>query len=242
VVTGAIYSVLEPGFGLNRDTVLLFASVVVGVGAVTYVCSGLEALTTRRTTGTAASVRAYPAVIAVAVVSVALSRLVDFQPGVMYGFVASCAVLEPVAIGVHERGRIAFVPVVAGLVLTVGAWLAVWPLRATGDGSWLPSLAESIAVIVFVGGIEGLFFNMIPLDVTDGGKIYAWNRWVWAALAGIAAFLVWHVLLGSERDGFSGLRQTRSVAVIITFGAYTVLTVALWSYFRFRAGGEDDST
>jgi len=236
---GLIYSALDPGAGFNRATLILFLSIVIGVGIVTYVCAGLEALATRRTASVEAAVRPYPATIAIAIGSVAISRLLDFQPGVMYGFVASCAVLGPMTVGHREKGRSALVPVVAGLALTVGAWLAVWPLRAAGDGSWLPSLLESVAVLIFVGGIEGLFFNMIPIAETDGGKIFRWNRIAWAGLTIVATFLVWHVLLGSDRAYFSGLRQTRSQTVVAVFAVYTVLTIALWAYFTFhRAGGE----
>jgi hypothetical protein len=243
-LAGLIYTALDPGAGLNRATLILFTSIIIGVGLVTYVCAGLEVLATRRTADVEAAVRPYPATIAIAAGSVAISRLLDFQPGVMYGFVASCAVLGPMTVGHREKGRIAIVPVVAGLVLTVSAWLMILPLRSVDDGSgaWPLALAEAVAVMIFVGGIEGLFFNMIPIAATDGGKIFRWNRLAWATLTIVAAFLLWHVLLGSDRAYFSGLRQTRSLAVVVVFVVYTALTVGLWAYFKFhRAEGEPGS-
>lgn len=50
-LTGVIYGLLDPGFGPNRPSAVLFLSVILGVGAVTYACSGIEALMTRRTFG-----------------------------------------------------------------------------------------------------------------------------------------------------------------------------------------------
>jgi hypothetical protein len=234
--TGLIYSFLEPGFGINGTTLVLFFAVVIGVGLLTYVCSGLEALATSRMTGAAAAVRPYPATIAIAVVSVVASRALDFQPGMVYGFVASCVVLTPMTAGVREKGRIALVVVLVGLALTVGAWLAVAPIRAAGGSSagWGFGLAEAVAVMVFVGGIEGVFFSMIPVAATDGGKIYRWNRPVWGLLAISAAFLFWHVLLGRERAYFSGVRETQSLSLIVVFVVYTALTIGAWAYFRFR--------
>jgi len=236
LVTGLIYSALEPGFGLNGTTVVLFFAVVAGVGLLTYISSGLEALATSRMTGATAAVRPYPATIAIAIVSVVVSRALNFQPGMVYGFVASCVVLTPMAAGDREKGRIALLVVLVGLVLTLGAWLAVAPIRAAeGDsGGWGTALAEAVAVMIFVGGIEGVFFSMIPVAGTGGEKIFRWNRVVWALIAVSAAFLFWHVLLGREQAYFSGVRETQSLSVIALFVVYTSLTIGAWAYFRFR--------
>lgn len=234
--TGAIYSVLEPGFGLNRETATLFVSIVAGVGLATYLVSGVEAKTTRRFINVPAAVRPFPASIAIAAVSVGISRALGLQPGVMYGFVASCAVLAPADPSQRDQGRIAVAPVTVALLLTVIAWLLVWPLRslATGSGTWPAQVAEATAVVVFIGGVESLFLNMIPLSVMDGGKVYRWNRAAWAALAITSAFLAWHVLAGRERSYFSGLREASTVAVLVLFVAYTALSGGIWAYFHFR--------
>lgn len=75
---------------------------------------------------------------------------------------------------------------------------------------------------------------MLPLPETDGGKIYRWRRWLWFAIVLAAAFLTWHVLLGREQSYFSGLREADSMTVLAIFVVYSVLTVAIWAYFRFR--------
>jgi len=234
--TALIYTVLEPDFGWNRPTLILLSSVIVGIGFVTYVASGLEAAMTRRVGGVAAAVRPYPAAIAIAAASVVISRALNFQPGVIYGFVASCALLAPTEPDARKAGRIALFPTVAVLVLSVGAWLSVGLFRswAASTGTWLAQALEASAVVIFVGGIEALFIGMIPLSVMDGGKIFRWSRPVWLALSVLSAFLVWHVLLGRERTYFSGLREASSLTVFLLFIVYTVLTVGLWSYFRFH--------
>ncbi len=236
--TGLIYSVLEPGFGWNAPTAVLFLSAVLGVGVVTYVSSGLEALTTRRlTAAAAAAVRPFPAAMAIAVISVAVSLLLDLRPGVIYGFVASCAVLQPIATSRAQSGRISLTPLTASLALAVASWLLITPIRSFADGSsgWFPAVLEATAVCIFIGGIEGVLLNMIPLAEMDGARVYHWNRWLWLALAATAAFLTWHVLFGRERENFSGLREASSLTVLVVFGLYTVLTVGVWAYFRRRS-------
>ena len=235
-ITGLLYAVVEPDFGWNEHTVVLFGSAVFGVGLVTYLCAGMEAVATKRWIGAEAAVRPFPACIAIAAASVAISRLLDLQPGVMYGFVASCAVAAPVAASAPQGGRVALAPVTAALAVAVGAWLLVGPIRDLNEspGGWFPALLEATVIIVFIGGIEGTVLSMLPLPETDGGKIYRWHRWLWFAIALAAAFLTWHVLLGRERSYFSGLREAGSMTVFIMFIVYTALTIGLWSYFRLR--------
>ncbi len=241
--TGLIYSLLEPDFGWNTPTAVLFLSALIGVGIVTYVSSGLEALTTRRLTSAAAAVRPFPAAIAIAVISVGVSLALDLRPGVMYGFVASCAVLQAVPTSRTQSGRISLTPLTASLLLAVVAWLLITPIRSLAEDSpgWFPAVLEAAAVCVFIGGIEGVLLNMIPLAEMDGARVYHWNRWLWLALAATSAFLTWHVLFGRERENFSGLREASSVTVLVVFVVYTVLTLGIWIYFRRRQSrGEPD--
>jgi hypothetical protein len=239
-LTGVIYSVLDPGFGWNRATLTLFVSVALGIGVVTYAYSGLEAAMTRRLAGAAAAVRPYPAAIGIAVVSVVISRVLDFRPGVMYGFIASCAILTPVEADRRTEGRIAASPTTVILVLSVVAWLLVQPLRSWygSSGSWLAEVLEAAAVVIFVGGIESLFISMIPIAGMDGAKIFRWSRLAWIAFAVLSAFLAWHVLLGRDQAYFSGLRKAQDATVLALFVVYTTLTLGIWAYFRFRRPSE----
>jgi hypothetical protein len=235
-LTGLIYGFLDPGFGANRESLLLFLSAVLGVGILTYACSGLEALATRRGHGLSAAVRPYPASIAVAVASVALSRMLDLQPGVVYGFVASAAITGPGEIERHKQGSVTIYPVLAALILSIAALLAIEPLRGNSEAasSFAGQLAIGAGIIIFIGGIEGVAFNMVPISVTDGGKLFAWRKPVWAAMAMVSAFLAWHVLLNRDRQNFETLRETSSLTIFIVFVFYSVLSIGLWAYFWRR--------
>ncbi|MBK6319352.1 MAG: hypothetical protein IPF51_11325 [Dehalococcoidia bacterium] len=233
VATGFIYGFLDPGFGLNRSSAVLFVSVIVGVGLVGLLYSGLEAWSRERTLGSIAEVRAYPLSLAVAVLSVVASRALGLQPGVVYGFAASCVVLGGAAGDERNEGRALAVPVVACLGLSTVCWLLVAPVRAL-PGAALSDTMEAIAVIVFIGGLEGLLINLMPLDVMDGAKIYRWRRSVWVGLRLVSAFLAWHILLNSQRAYFDSLRTAGSLSVLAAFVVYTAAGVALWAFFAVR--------
>lgn len=235
-LTGVIYGLLDPGFGPNRPSAVLFLSVILGVGAVTYACSGIEALMTRRTFGVAAAVRPYPASLAIAAASVAFSRIIGLQPGVIYGFVASCALIGPGNIDERRQGRVTIYPVLTAIALSVAAWFVIEPLRANASisSSFLGQVGIAAGIIVFIGGLEGVALNMIPLSVTDGGKLFRWRPPVWAAVSLLASFLFWHVVINRNRQFFDALRQAESLAVLALFLVYTSLSIGLWAYFRWR--------
>ncbi|MEP6871593.1 MAG: FGLLP motif-containing membrane protein [Anaerolineaceae bacterium] len=236
LLTGLIYGFLDPAFGFDRSSAVLFLSVVLGVGAVTYVCSGIEALMTRRTFEIAAAVRPYPASLVVAAVSVAITRIIGLQPGAIYGFVASCAIIGTGQIDEHRHGKVTIFPVVTAILFSIAALILIEPLRAndTAASSFLGQVIIGAGIIVFVGGIEGVAFNMIPLSVTDGGKLFRWHRSIWAAVSLVAVFLFWHVLLNRDRQYFDALRQAKSLSVLALFLAYTGLSFGLWAYFHWR--------
>jgi hypothetical protein len=235
---GILYGLLEPGFGLNEASVVLFLSVTIGVGVVGFFYSSVEAWARRTSLGSVASVRTFPLALLVAAASVALSKLLDLHPGVVYGFAASCVVLGTATEKAGE-GRALVAPVTACLALSVLCWLLLAPARSFPvDG--VAHVLEGIAVIIFIGGLEGLLVNLLPLDVMDGAKIYRWSRRAWFALLLLCAFLFWHVLLNSQRQYFDSLREASSAAVLVAFLLYTLAGAGLWAWFKWggRPGGK----
>ena len=88
--------------------------------------------------------------ILIALVSVVLSRVGNFQPGFVVGFVAAVVLLDQPRFTEREQGR-AYASVSAALLgVSIAAWLAAWGLSevVTGNGFWA-ALPISIAVSIF---------------------------------------------------------------------------------------------
>src|SRR4029077_5571277 len=111
------------------------------------------------------------------------------------------------------EGRVQAVTVTACIALSVACWLLLAPARSLPDG-WPADLVQAVAVVVFVGGMEGLLIDLMPIEAMDGAKIYRWSRIGWALLVLLSAFLVWHVLLNSHRAYFDSLRPASSWSVV----------------------------
>jgi hypothetical protein len=237
---GLIYGFLSPDFGLNQQSVILFVSLVVGLGFLTYFAEGSSTRLAHRRYSADASIKLYGTAVIVAIVAVVVSRLVDFQPGLLYGFIASAVIVAPVALARRDDATLVLVPAFGLLVITVLAWMLLGPVRvAAADGSWPPALAETILTMIFIGGLEGLFITMLPLRFLDGATVMAWSKVAWALVFGTVTFLWWQLLLNQEASYVAALEQTNVQIVLIVLAVFMVTTGGLWSYFRFKPGSSE---
>lgn len=240
-LTGLIYGFLSPDFGLNSTSVALFLALVVALGLLTYIDEGATSFLARRRRRLPSAVRLYGTAVAVAVVCVLVSRFVGFHPGFMYGFIASAVILAPVALGRQEKAQLVVVPSLIVLAVSIGAWFLLTPIREAvdADGGWLLALVESIVATVFVAGIEGLFFGLVPLHFLDGSVVMRWSRLGWAALFGTVTFLWWELVLNRDGEYADAFKQTDARVVLIALLVFMVTTGGLWLFFWWRERSEE---
>jgi hypothetical protein len=245
VIAGLVYSLLDPGFGFSIYGLTLFVSLAVTIAIVTCAYEGLQAITSTRRYRTPASLKLFPVAIGIAIICVLVSRLTGFRPGFVYGFVGGMAVLGARELDNRRKARLVLLASGCLFAVSLAAWfLAVPVTHAVASGSSWLKVFQGICVGTFVAGLEGLFFGMIPLSITDGGTLFRWNKVVWAAAFGLAAFLFWHVLL--NKNGQYGAAFTQSsVKVAVALAAFwTLATVGAYVYSRRRtsppaaAGGQ----
>jgi hypothetical protein len=233
-LTALIYGALDPHFGLNDSTLVLVLALMGGLTLTTFLYEGGQVLFSQRAFGTPAVIRAYPVAIVIAATSVGLSRIIDLNPGVIFGFVAAAA-LASGGIGRREQGIIVFVPMVALLGVSLLALSLIGPLRSFADGKsgvWA-TLPETIAVAVFVGGAQSVLLSLIPLTFNDGQKVWRWNRPAWIALALPATFLLFHVIV--NRDGqFGGIEGASALLPLIAAAVFLAIAALTWLAFRLR--------
>jgi hypothetical protein len=243
VITGIVYGFLSPDFGLDAGSLVLFGSIVVGVGFVTFLTEGGGALLASRRFHAPASIRLYVAAVLIAIICVVLSRLMDFQPGIMYGFIASNVIAATVVLDRRRGAYLVLIPTLALLAASLLAWLVI-PAFQPADGStgtWWQVLLQAALVTVFVAGIEGAFYAMIPITFMDGATVFEWSKVVWAGLFGFATFLFWHLLLNQNDSYLDALRQTRVAVALGLVLLYGALTIATWLFFKLRAGSGGES-
>lgn len=241
VATAIVYGFLEPGFELNKDGVLLVIALVISLGAVTYAYSGMEARITERRFHLASGVRVFPVATGIAVMSVLVSRLVQFQPGLIFGFVASNVIFAGGDLSAKQKGQAVFLSGVCVLACFGAAWALMVPARdwADSDANVLAVLLEAAATMTVVGAIESLALSLVPIEFTHGMSIWRWSKAAWALLAFVSAFLFWHVLIVQDKAGFKAVKHDASLGAFAALAFCVGVTAAFWGYFYYRRKQEE---
>ena len=234
-LVGLIYGFLSTDFGLNAQSLMLLVALMLGIGFVTYLVEGTSSLLAVRRHGARATVRLYGTAVLVAIASVVFSRLVAFEPGLVYGFVASSLILTPLALAKRDEAMLVFIPALLLLGASLVAFALLGPASESAtSGGWQGSLVQTILAVIFIAGLEGLVFTMLPLRFMDGAVVMRWSRLAWAAIFGTAVFLWWQLLLNRDQAYLDSFRQSSVHLVAIGLILFMCTTGLVWGYFRFR--------
>ncbi|MCH7953362.1 MAG: hypothetical protein IIC25_05690, partial [Chloroflexi bacterium] len=233
-----LYGLEEPGYGINNQSVVIFVSFLAAFAVLTYVYDGGQLLMTN-SYGIPGSIRLFPAGIFVALFCIAVTRILGFQPGIIYGFIAAHTLIAGSVISRSQEGRQILFPALVLLTVCAAAFLLLAPARelATGNDSLWASIPEGIAVGIFVGGLEGLFFQMVPIKWMDGHRLWSWNKLVWLGVTGAVAFLFWHVLLNAQRQSYDALSDTTPAIALTLMVLCFVTTLVMYVFFRIKNAG-----
>jgi hypothetical protein len=167
---------------------------------------------------------ALPAGLALAIVMVVFSRLIHFEPGYLYGFV--CGVLFTRQLPTNEKGHLAALGVCATLVLSALAWIAWIPVNAAAlrpDPFVGVVLLDDLLAALFVSGLVGSFFGMMPVRGLPGWTVKQWSNWAWAAAFGVTILGLFQILLRPGIAGHGHRPLVVSIILFVLFGAGSVL-------------------
>lgn len=229
-----VYAWLDPDFGPSAESAATLIGLLVGLVVVMLSFELPGMLMYRRRTGAMPGLRALPWTLIAAVVCVAISRIANLQPGYLYGLLLGIVFAsEPTG---AEEGRQTAVGASWTLLVSLGAWVALGVVR--GDPAPLTGLGglvvETALAVIVVGGLEAVAFGLLPMRFLAGQALYRWNRPLWAALLGIGIFAFLYLLVGPHSGYLSELPLSGLIAAFGVFAAFGAISVAFWSYFRFR--------
>ena len=234
-----IYCYLDSNFSYNLTGLALFLSLALAIGIVTNCYQGGQSLFGRVRYGIRSRFNIYPIAILIAIAFVAFSRAINFHPGLIYGFVGGYVLFlgSMKAVRADERGEVrkAAIVVICGALLMTSVALLAFFLRAFipqasegARGFWV-SLADGILAGVFVSGIQGLFFLLLPLTFLDGAKITAWKWWVWPFVMAPVVFIFYHIMInkGATFPNVAGNMGAHGLLFVAERGNLAILQVAL---------------
>ena len=231
-ITALLYSLLDPGFGSNQHGTILYVGFVVGLVFVTLVFSAAEILF-MRAHQQHSSIRAYGWALPVAATCVLVSRLIDFQPGYLYGAIAG--VLFEKKLSEEDEGQKVALSSLWVLVVALAVWFARTPVQAAAehpDAALLPQVLNVALTAVFVAGVEYLAFGLLPIRPLPGRSLLQRSRPAWTALLGVGIFGFLYLVAYPDLGYRSKAPWIVTIALFAAFGGVSVI---FWAHFRNRA-------
>lgn len=159
--------------------------------------------------------------------SVILTRLLAFEPGVIFGLVAGLAFA--ITLVASRDALVILLGSGFALVVAMIGWAVyslVSPIAASApSNAFLVSVSE-FASGVTIEGVSTLPLALLPLAALDGAAVFAYRKWVWALAyaVGVAAFFLVLVTIPDSWGAVSG----DFVTWILVFVGFAVVAVAVW--------------
>jgi hypothetical protein len=234
LVGALLYGALDPGFGTSERSLIAFAGILLALLVSRWLSEAPRRVVQRSLTGDKGHLRALPGALLIAAGSVLISRLVNFEPGYLYGFIVSYAYLTEISAA--DEGRALAAGAWWMLGIAVVSWLLLGAVRAPGvEPTLAASIVTSLLAALVVAGVEGVVFGLVPLRFLHGEAVYRWKRSRWALLYGAGVFAFFWIIL-DPRNGFLGdPSQTAFLTTFALFVAFGLVSVVFWAYFRARS-------
>ncbi len=157
--------------------------------------------------------------------SMLFSRMVRFTPGYILGTMGTI-ILLPRLCDLEQAGKRAGIVLFSIFTGSLALWL--------GSSLLPPVLAwlEALFLNIFTIALQGVFFELIPLDVFNGSDLWRWRKGIWLAFFGAVFFAFTHLFLNPSGRDVQALQQNGVQTLLIVMSVYALVTFGLWVSFR----------
>ncbi|MFZ0666929.1 MAG: FGLLP motif-containing membrane protein [Acidimicrobiales bacterium] len=231
LIGALVNSFNDGGFGISLSSLFTFIAVTLAlVSGIAVTALVTDIYHARRHGRSPRRLVAFPMGLVIAAFFVIFSRLINFEPGYLYGIV--CGVLFTRELAKNEEGHVAALSVLATMAVSVCAWLIWVPIDSVAEkpGAFFGAvIADDFLAALFVSGLVGSFFGMIPIRGLPGYTIKRWSWLAWAVGFLLALFGLMQILL---RPGIAGHGHRPLVVSICLFAAFGVASIVFHEHFE----------
>jgi hypothetical protein len=247
-ITALLYCFLDSYFTRGISGLMLFIAIAVALSIVTFFYEGVQILFSKYRFGVPATLKIHPIALVLAVVFVIISRAVHFHPGLIFGFVGACV---PLVASRHLNKRQYGLSILSSTVLLTVVCILAFLLRTpvseamAGHESFGWVLLDMILAAIFVIGLEGLVFALLPLMFVDGERLAKWKKWAWLAVFTIVVFLYYYIIINKDGGLVDAIGDMKVQMMFVITGVFFVLSVVVWLFFglwhKMRTGKEHEA-
>jgi hypothetical protein len=163
----------------------------------------------------------------IALVCVIFSRALDFRPGYLYGIIGAIYIMPRLEHTDRSGKRSVLVMLaifLAGIIMWVFA--SILPITLVEF--------EPVLLTIFLISLQGVFFQLFPFTITDGGDIWKWKKGLWFVIFLGVFFCFYHFLLNPNSSDVQALQQNGVQILLLMILVFGAITLALWLLFPFR--------
>jgi hypothetical protein len=234
---------VDPQFNTSTGRgIAVFLTLFVAIGLVTWLAAWSNVGAGRQAKLNAA-LRVRPLTLLITVVAVFVSRAIDFLPGFLVALFLSYAIFNATEdtrkAEQHGslRSLLALVIVIAATYLLavpvdllLGNLLAQTSSATAQTGATALGLLESLILTIYIVALEYAFFALLPSRLTDGSRLFSFNRILWGVGFGLITFTL---LATAVNPTLSGVEVFRLPAVVVIGGILLIASaVALAAWLR----------
>ena len=169
--------------------------------------------------------------LVVVALAVLIARLLQFEPGIIFGLVAGLAFA--ITLAASRDAQVILLGSGFALAIALIGWVGYSLLAPVADANpgqlWAVFFSEFFSGIT-VEGISALPLALLPLFALDGAALFKWKKWVWAVgyVVGLAAFMLVLLTIPAAWGEVPGdfLRW------ILLYVVFAVVAVAIWGATR----------
>ena len=242
VLVAAVLGLLaDPSVAFTATTLGQMLGMAVAIALIVGIYDGLASRSIARATGLAPRYRLYPIAIAVAFACLALSRVFDVAPGVLYGLFAG--VIFAGAVDMKLQGRAyarSSLALIAAALAAYGVHRLVAGAAAGTSPGLLVIVIDTAAAALFIGGLQAVIVQLLPTRYVNGEKIASWNRLAWFAL--LAGSLGIYLQFVVRPNG--GQQTWGNLWFVVAFVSFALV---FWTWCtighrrRLRSGADDET-
>jgi hypothetical protein len=237
-VGGVLTGFLSPGFGLSDSSLWMALGITVGI-IILAIASGAADLVFGLLRTASVPLHIIWGSILIAMLCVALSRILHFQPGYIYGLIAGFSLKHDLSRTL--KGRLSALSSAVVLAVAMAAWLALVPITQAGTATQSSPLSLTVRAcmsFVFVGGLEALAFGLLPLPFLPGRKVWEWSPTAWIGMYALTVFLFVRLLLLPNRGFVSQIGTLAFLPVMATFVAFVLVSMLFMRLLQLMAARE----
>jgi len=226
ILFGIVAAHISPDFNLFEQKNLGMLILTIGTILIaTYIKDVLRFIKARRN-GWKAFFKPNVIGLLLAILCVALSRLLEIPPGYLFGIPIGLYILSKDY--EKEEGKFEFSSLWMMFIFAGVFWFFI-PFARNYE------ILSDLFNLLFVILIEGLFFELFPLTYLPGGAIYRWSKAAWAFIFGTVAFVLLHTLFNPNSTVMALSENAPTLNTLIILGVFVGFCFGIWGIARLKS-------